>query len=127
MNRNFFIGTAVVLTLLDVALHFRRALIPDGNPFGTPLHQQFVLYCVVAIVLVVALLSPPGWLGGRAWLPAAALLVWELGAIGVWLIVYHAPNPPGLVPNEGYVSKAIEFLIVLALLPKVAYAAKRLS
>jgi hypothetical protein len=34
----------------------------------------------------------------------------------VWFISYHAPNPPGLVPDEGYVSKAIEVLIVVALL-----------
>ena len=111
-----------MLTLVDVAVHLRRSLVPDGNPFGSPLHQQFFLYCVGACLLVVALLGAPRWLGPRAWWASAALIIWELGAIGVWFVAYHAPNPPGLVPDEGYVSKILEVLVILALLPTLREA-----
>jgi hypothetical protein len=103
--------------LVDAGIHFRRSILPDGNPFGTSLHQQFLLYTVVALLLVVGLYVAPRRLGSRAWIASVALMVWELGAVGAWLIAYHAPNPPGLVPDEGYVSKVIELLIVLVLLP----------
>jgi hypothetical protein len=117
MTRQVCIALAAVLTAVDAGLHLRRSLVPDGNPFGTPLHQQFFLYTVVAVLLVVGLLVAPARLGQRAWIASAMLMVWELGALGVWLIAYHAPNPPGLVPDEGYVSKFIEVLIVVVLLP----------
>jgi hypothetical protein len=117
MSRQMWIGLAAVLTLVDAGIHFRRSLIPDGNPLGTPLHQQFFLYTVVALLLAGGLFFAPRWLDNRAWIVSAALIAWELGALGVWLIAYHAPNPAGLVPAEGYVSKSIEVLIALVLLP----------
>lgn len=117
MSRQVFVWLGTVLTVLDAAIHVRRSLLPDGNPFGTPLHQQFFLYSAVALILVVVVSMGPRLLGSRAWLASAALMVWELGAIGVWLVAYHAPNPSGLVPSEGYISKVIEALIVLALVP----------
>ena len=75
MSRQVWIGLAAVLTIVDTAIHLRRSMVPDGNPFGTPLHQQFFLYTVVALLLVVALYMAPRWLGGRAWLASAALIV----------------------------------------------------
>jgi hypothetical protein len=117
MPRCLLIWAAVLLTLLDAALHLRRSLVPDGNPFGSSLHQQFLLYSVVAVVLALGLLVAPAWLGPRAWMMSAALIIWELGAIVVWFAMYHAPNPPGVVPDEGYVSKAIEALVIMLLLP----------
>jgi len=117
MQRRVLIWVAVILTLLDVALHLRRSLVPNGNPFDSPLHAQFLLYSVVALVLALGLLVAPAWLGPRAWLASAALIVWQLGAIAVWFAMYHAPNPPGVVPDEGYVSKVIEAVIILCLLP----------
>jgi hypothetical protein len=115
MGRQMWIGLAAVLTLLDASIHLRRSLV-NGNPLDTPLHQQFFLYTVVALLLLVGLLMAPRWLGNRAWIVSAALIAWELGALGVWLIAYHAPNPAGLVPAEGYVSKTIEVLNALVLL-----------
>ena len=94
MNRSTLIWAAALLAVLDVGVHLRRSLIPNGNPFASPLHQQFFLYCVVAIVLVGTTLTGPMWLKGRAWLASAGLMAWEAGAIIVWLLSYHAPNPP---------------------------------
>ncbi len=123
--RQILIWAAVTLTLLDAALHLRRSLVPDGNPFGSSLHEQFLLYSLVAVVLALGLLVAPSWLGPRAWIMSAALIVWELGAIGVWFAMYHAPNPPGVVPDEGYVSKAIELLIIILLVPTLFMPAPR--
>ncbi|MBV9132764.1 MAG: hypothetical protein JO318_08690 [Chloroflexi bacterium] len=116
MSRRVLVATAAVLTVVDAAIHLRRSLVPTPNPFESPLHEQFLLYSVVAIVLVILLIGAPRWLGGRTWLASLALIVWLLGAIGVWLIAYHAPNPPGVLPDEGYVSKVIELLVILVLL-----------
>jgi hypothetical protein len=124
MSRQVCIGLAAILTLVDVVIHLRRSLLPDGNPFGSSLHQQFLLYCVVAFVLVVGLLGARRWLGDRAWIASAAMVIWQLGAIGVWLLAYHAPNPPGLVPDEGYISKILEALVILVLLPTLWPAAR---
>ncbi|MBV9354989.1 MAG: hypothetical protein JO023_05625 [Chloroflexi bacterium] len=123
--RQILIWSAVILTFLDAALHLRRSLVPDGNPFGSPLHEQFLLYSLVAVVLALGLLVAPSWLGPRAWIMSAALIVWELGAIAVWFAMYHAPNPPGVVPDEGYVSKAIELLIIILLVPTLFMPAPR--
>jgi hypothetical protein len=129
MNRNVLLGVAAILTLIDVTIHLRRSVIPDGNPFGSSLHTQFLLYSVVAVVLVIGLFVAPAWLGSRAWLAQAALAVWVLGAIGVWLVAYHAPDPAGMVPDEGYVSKLLELAVVAILVVSIvsdraAYAAR---
>jgi hypothetical protein len=129
MNRNVLLGVAAILTLLDVVIHLRRSVIPDGNPFGSALHTQFLLYGVVAVVLVIGLFVAPMWLGSRAWLAQAALAVWVLGAVGAWLVAYHAPNPAGMVPDEGYVSKLLELTVVAILVVSIvrdraAYAAR---
>jgi hypothetical protein len=129
MNRNVLLGVAAILTLLDVLIHLRRSVIPDGNPFASALHTQFLLYGVVAVVLVIGLFVAPAWLGSRAWLARAALAVWVLGAVGAWLVAYHAPNPAGMVPDEGYVSKLLELTVVAILVVSIvrdraAYAAK---
>jgi hypothetical protein len=123
--RQMLIWAAVILTFLDAALHLRRSLVPDGNPFGSSLHEQFLLYSLVAVVLALGLLVAPAWLGPRAWIMSAALIVWQLGAILVWFAMYHAPNPPGVVPDEGYVSKVIELLIIIVLVPTLFMPAPR--
>jgi hypothetical protein len=115
MNRTALVIVASLLTLVDVAIHLRRSLVPDGNPFSSALHEQFFLYCAVAVLLVIGVLTAPRWLAGRAWLLNTALIVWELGAIGVWLVAYHGPNPTGLLPDEGYVAKTIEAIVVILL------------
>ena len=117
MKRQSLIWMAAVLTVVDIVIHLRRSLVPNGNPFVSPLHQQFFLYCVVAAILVVALVTASKSLGSHAWLASVALIAWEAGAIAVWLLAYHAPNPPGVLPDEGYVAKVIEALVILALLP----------
>ena len=117
MSRQVLIATAAVLTVVDAAIHFRRSLVPRPNPFESSLHEQFLLYATVALALAVLLIGAAKWFGGRAWLISLALIIWEIGAIAVWLVAYHAPNPPGILPDEGYVSKVIEAVVILALLP----------
>jgi len=117
MSRQVCITLAAILTVIDAGIHLRRSLLPDFNPFGSALHQQFLLFSLVALVLAVALFVGPQWLGSRGWLTSAALIVWMVGAVVVWLVAYHAPNPGGLVPDEGYVSKILEVLVALVLLP----------
>jgi hypothetical protein len=119
VNRNILLAVAAVLMAMDVVIHLRRSVIPDGNPFGSALHTQFFIYGTVALVLVICMFVAPMWLGSRAWLVQAALAVWVLGAVGAWLVAYHAPDPAGLVPDEGYVSKGLELLIAVILVASI--------
>ena len=114
-KRHWSVWLAALLVLVDIVIHLRRSLLPKGNPFSSPLHQQFFLYCVVALVLVIAILVSIR--AQQGWVARAALIAWEAGAIAVWLVAYHAPNPRGIMPDEGYVSKLIEAVAILVLLP----------
>lgn len=116
MNRGIFAWIGVVLLQLDAILHLYRASLPNTAFFSSPLHQQYMLYVIVAEVLVVGLLTAPRWLGSRTWMGNVVAICWELGALGVWLIVYHAPEPAGLIFALAPVAKSLEVLVIVFLL-----------
>jgi hypothetical protein len=97
---------------------------PPSNPIlqaldisritGLQLNQLFVLNAIGYIVLVVAFWLAPRLLGRWSWLVDVVLIVYTIASIIGWLDV-GGPNPHGL----GYLSKALEILLILALLAHV--------
>lgn len=111
----------VVLALADGLLHaalnqvlFRGNFFePVGGPqpFPLPLNQLFTLNALGYLLLVLAF-----WFGRRRhgrwrWLVPVIMMVYAAASIVGWAQI-GMPNPMGL----GYVSKAIEVALIVALL-----------
>jgi hypothetical protein len=101
-----------ILALADGVLHLSLDFVLfHGNLFANLLSVLFPLNFLGYVVLAAAIWLGPRWLGHRSWLVDAALLVFAAATFIGWLSL-GAPNPLGL----GYTSKAIEALLMLAVL-----------
>ena len=132
-----------VLALADGALHlsldfvlFRGNLFgsgfsggpPPGRPPGAPpggarppagpgfqpplpLNELFLLNLIGYVILVLLFWFGPRWLGKWRWVTDVALLVYVVVVFSAWWS-FGRPNPMGL----GYLSKAVEILLVIALI-----------
>jgi hypothetical protein len=99
---------------------------PGGPPPGAPppgpqppqlplqLNQLFFLNFVGFVVLVALFWLSPRFLGRRRWLVDVALILYTLTSVVGW-IAFGEPNPMGL----GYLSKAVEALLVVALVAHI--------
>jgi hypothetical protein len=76
-----------------------------------PLNQLFLLNFLGWVVLVVVFWLAPRWLGARAWIVDAAMILYALAVIAGWAYV-GSPNPM----NLGYQSKALELVLLVLLL-----------
>lgn len=116
MLRTLIIILAIADGLLHVALNvvvFRGNFfgpLPFPSAFPLPLNQLFVLNLVGYVILAVAFWAAPRVLGARQWLVDAALVVFTALSIVGWLQI-NRPNPQGL----GYLSKALELALIVAL------------
>lgn len=81
------------------------------NQLPLPLDQMLLLNGVGYLVLLLVFWLGPSILGRRRWLIDVLLMVYALATIFVWYYV-GMPNPM----NLGYVSKAIEVVLIVALL-----------
>lgn len=81
------------------------------NQLPLPLDQLFLLNAIGYALLLGAFWLGPGLLGSRRWLIDVALIIYALAAIPPWIYI-GMPNPL----NQGYVSKAIEVVMIFALL-----------
>ena len=86
---------------------------PGPTPPELPLqlNQLFLLDFIGYVVFALVFWFGARWLGRWRWLLDLLMIVYVIGAIVGWL-AYGKPNPMGL----GYLSKAIEVLLILALL-----------
>jgi len=87
---------------------------PPGPPpmqFPLPLNELFLLNAIGYIALVAVYWTSTGWLTAWRWLVDAVLIVYTALSIAGWVAVGR-PNPHGL----GYVSKAIEIVLIVLLL-----------
>jgi hypothetical protein len=82
-----------------------------GIPFILPLNQLFVLNFVGAVILVLLFWVGLRWLGRRSWLVDVVMIGYAATTFVAWLL-FGRPNPMDL----GYLSKSIEFVLVIALL-----------
>jgi len=124
------LASGVLHLALDMVLFrgnfgfFRIGEAPSGPPPGAgsgpppgatpppqlplPLNQLFLLNFVGWIALVLLFwFAPRAW----AWLVDIAMILYTLAIIGGWIYI-GSPNPMSL----GYISKAIELALVVALL-----------
>ena len=112
MNRRMLAAAIVVLAIGDGILHFALDFVFfRGNFFRNDLSIMFLLSFVGYVVLSGAFLLRERLLRDRAWLTNLVLIAYAVGSIVVW-VQRGSPNPMGL----GYVSKAIEVVLILALL-----------
>ncbi len=108
-----------VLALADGVLHlsldwvlFRGRLI-GGRPslFVLPLNELFILNFVGEVALVLLFLFASRSLGSRQWIINVAMILFAAATfVGWWMV--GRPNPMGL----GYLSKAVELLLIVALI-----------
>lgn len=94
---------------------------PSGAPSGhapphlpLPLNQLFLLNFIGFVVLVLVYWFGRGLLGRWRWLMDVVLIVYTAASIAGW-IYFGEPNPNQL----GYLSKAIEILLIVLLLTDV--------
>ncbi|HYU20015.1 MAG TPA: hypothetical protein VEQ11_15100 [Chloroflexota bacterium] len=110
-----------LLALADGILHLSLdILLFRGEFLRNRLSQLFLLNAIGYLVLVAAFFLGPRWLGARRWLVDLALIGYAVATFVTWL-TYGRPNPLGL----GYVSKAIEIMLVVALLAHLLVVARR--
>ena len=76
-----------------------------------PLNQLFLLNFVGWVILVVLFWFAPRWLAAWAWIVDIILIGYALAVIAGWLYV-GSPNPM----NLGYLSKALEIVLLTVLL-----------
>lgn len=138
-NRGALPIIITVLALADGILHFALDFIlfrgrifgsgrPPGPPPGTrpggpppgpaplvpmpfPLNEMFLLNLIGWIVLVVLFWLGPSLLGRTRWIVDVLMILYAAVTILGWLEIGH-PNPMGL----GYLAKAIEVVLIVALL-----------
>jgi hypothetical protein len=111
----------VALAVLDGALHlWLNQVLFRGNffgpqqfpsPFPLQLNHLFTLNLIGYVILAIAFWYGSRLLGGRRWLIDVVLIVYTLISIVAWLQI-GGPNPQGL----GYISKALEVALIVALL-----------
>jgi len=113
--RPLILALAIADGVLHLALNFvlfRGNLfgeLPFPSPFPLPLNQLFTLNFIGYIVLAILFWFGPQLLGARRWLIDLAMIVYAALSIVGWALV-GAPNPNGL----GYLSKALEFALIIA-------------
>jgi hypothetical protein len=127
-------GLIVLLALADGVLHFALDFIlfrgnvfgslgpppgapPSGGgppPFPLPLNQLFALNVIGYVVLVLIFWFGAPRLGRRRWVVDVLLILYVVVIFLGWLRV-GGPNPMGL----GYLSKAMELVLVIALLAHI--------
>ena len=102
----------LLLAAADASIHvYLDYLFFGGNFFRNPLAVQFFLNFIGYVVLVCAFVSAGRWLGKQRALINAIMILYAGAAIFRW-VQLQMPNPMGL----GYLSKAIEVLLIVALL-----------
>ena len=84
---------------------------PGLNLFVLPLNELFLLNLVGEVILVLLFWISPRWLGARRWWVDVLMIAYAAATFGAWLL-FGRPNPMGL----GYLSKAIEIVLIIALL-----------
>ncbi len=92
---------------------------PPRQPFPLPLNELFLLNFIGYVVLVLVFWFSPRWLGARRWVVDVVLIVYTAASIVAWLQIGR-PNPHGL----GYVSKAMEVVLILALAAHIRYGSR---
>jgi hypothetical protein len=119
----------VVLALADGVLHlalnqvlFRGNFfgpLPFPSPFPLPMNQLFTLNFVGYVVLALAFWLAPRFVGQRVWLLDVVMIGYIVLAIVGWVQI-DMPNPMGL----GYLSKALEIALIVALVVHAARSAR---
>jgi hypothetical protein len=119
----------VVLALADGVLHlalnqvlFRGNFfgpLPFPSPFPLPMNQLFTLNFVGYVVLALAFWLAPRFVGQRVWLLDVVMIGYTVLAIVGWVQI-DMPNPMGL----GYLSKALEIALIVALVVHAARSAR---
>jgi len=84
--------------------------LPFPIPFPLPLNQLFTLNFIGYVALAIAFWLAPRFIGRRAWVLDVVMIVFAVLAIVGWVQI-GMPNPN----NLGYISKAIEVVLILAL------------
>jgi hypothetical protein len=84
---------------------------PAPLPFPLPLNQLFFLNFLGYMVLVIAFLLAPRFLGARAWIVDIVFALYAAATIVGWFLA-GAPNPMGL----GVISKVLEVTLIVVLL-----------
>ncbi len=116
MLRVVIIILAIADGILHLALNFALfrgnffGPLPFPSPFPLPLNQLFSLNFVGYVVLALAFWYGTRVLGPRRWLVDVVLLAYAVLSIVGWVQI-GMPNPQGL----GYLSKALEVLLIVAL------------
>src|SRR5438094_740291 len=110
----------VILAVADGLLHLALEFVlfrgnvfgplPFPSPFPLPLNQLFALNFVGYLVLAIAFWYAPRFLGRRRWIVGVVLMVYTVLSIVGWVQI-GMPNPRGL----GYISKALEVALIVAL------------
>lgn len=110
----------VVLAVLDGALHLwlNQALFRGNflgpqqfpSPFPLQMNHMFTLNFVGYVILAILFWYSGRLLGSRRWLIDVVMIVYAALSIICWLMI-GGPNPQGL----GYISKALEVALIIAL------------
>jgi hypothetical protein len=112
MRDRILVLVIAVLALADGILHLALDIVLFRSRFFlNELSVLFLLNFVGYVVLAAAFLFGRRLLGSRAWLLNLVLAGYTVAAIAMWL-QRGGPNPMGL----GYASKALEVLLVVAVL-----------
>jgi hypothetical protein len=112
LNHRILAWAIALVALADGLLHFTLDFVFfRGNFFRNDLSTLFLLNFIGYVALAAAVLFGHRWLGQRAWLPDAAVLVYALVSIGVW-VQRGSPAAGGW----GYPSKALEVVLILLVL-----------
>jgi hypothetical protein len=105
-----------ILALADGILHFTLIfLFFRGNPFQNQTSILFLLNLVGYVVLAAAFAFWPRSMADRHWLPDAALILLAGATLVMWLMRIGPNGPPNPMGFVGYLSKAIEVVLILAL------------
>ncbi len=116
MLRQLLPGAIAILALADGVLHLMLDVVLfRGGFFRNTLSVLFLLNAIGFGVLAVAFLVGRRWLGERRWLLDVVLLGYAVATLVAW-VWWGAPNPRGL----GYASKAIEIVLIVALVAHLA-------
>jgi hypothetical protein len=104
-----------LLALTDGILHFALIfMFFRGNPFQNQMSVLFLLNLIGYAVLAAAFACWPSNLGDKHWLPDAALILLAGATLVRWLMRFGPNGPPNPMGFLGYLSKAIEVVLILA-------------